>query len=103
MTKKFPKIILVFSNNAITSNVMGIFSGNKKQWKADKIAFLIIYTFVYFKENVFPKYALIFQILQKFGNFCLFWEGAGGEGGGFLELFLSNVVRMGSFMGFSKN
>ena len=48
--------------NAITSKVFGIFLWNKKQWKADKIVFLIIYTFIYFKENVFPKYALIFQI-----------------------------------------
>ena len=40
----------------------------------------MIYTFVYFKENVFPKYALIFQILQKFGNFPHFL-------GGFLEFF----------------
>ena len=48
---------------------MGIFLWNKKQWKDDKIAFLLIYTFIYFKENVFPKYALIFQTLKKFGNF----------------------------------
>ena len=34
----------------------------------------MIYTFIYFKENVFPKYALIFQILRKFGNFCHFRE-----------------------------
>ena len=80
MTKKLPKIIFVFSNNAITSKVFGIFLWNKKQWKADKIVFLIIYTFIYFKENVFPKYALIFQILRKFGNFHHF-------GGFFLNYF----------------
>ena len=37
------------------------------------MVFLIIYTFIYFKENVFSKYALIFQILRKFGNFRHFW------------------------------
>ena len=74
LTKKLPKIIFVFSNNAITSKVFGIFLWNKKQWKADKIVFLIIYTFIYFKENVFPKYALIFQILWKFDNFHHFWR-----------------------------
>ena len=34
----------------------------------------MIYTFVYFKKNFFPKHALIFQTLQKFGNFCHFRE-----------------------------
>ena len=80
LTKKLSKIIFVFSNNAITSKVFRIFLWNKKKWKVDKIVFLIIYTFVYFKENVFPKYALIFQILQKFGNFRHF-------GGVFLNYF----------------
>ena len=74
LTEKLPKIVSAFSNNAITSKVFGIFLWNKKQWKADKIVFLMIYTFVYFKENVFPKYALIFQTLRKFGNFCHFGE-----------------------------
>ena len=73
MTEKLPKIIFAFSNNAITSKVMGIFLWNKKQSKADKIVFLI-------KENVFPKYALILQILRKFGNFRHIW-------GGFLNFF----------------
>ena len=54
---------------------MRIFLWNKKQWKAEKIVFLIIYTLIYFKEIVFPKYALIFQILRKFGNFRHFWVG----------------------------
>ena len=44
----------------------------KKQWQADKIVFLMVNTFIYFTENVFPKYALIFQIFQKFGNFLYF-------------------------------
>ena len=35
---------------------------------------LMIYTFIYFTENVFPKYALIFQIFQKFGSFHHFWR-----------------------------
>ena len=34
----------------------------------------MIYTFIYFKENVFLKYALIFQTLQKFSKFCHFGE-----------------------------
>ena len=34
----------------------------------------MIYTSTYFKENVFPKYALIFQTLWKFGNFHYFRE-----------------------------
>ena len=58
---------------------MGIFLWNKKQWKADKykIVFLIIYTFIYFKENVFPKYALysklnIPNITVKWGDLDLF-------------------------------
>ena len=55
----------------------------------------MIYTFVYFKENVFPKYALIFQTLQKFGNFHHFREVS--------SIFLSNLVRMDSFIGFSEN
>ena len=33
----------------------------------------MINTFIYFTENVFPKYALIFQIFQKFGNFLYFF------------------------------
>ena len=78
LKKKLLKTIYVylffaFSNNAITSKVMGIFLWNKKQSKADKIVFLI-------KENVFPKYALILQILRKFGNFRHIW-------GGFLNFF----------------
>ena len=40
----------------------------------------MIYTFIYFKENVFPKYALIFQTLRKFANFLSFQ-------GGFLHFF----------------
>ena len=84
-------MLYAVTNNAITSEANSIFSWNKKQWKPNKIVFLMIYTFVYFKENVFPKYALIFQILQKFCSFHLSW------------IFLSNVVRMGSFMGFWKN
>ena len=42
--------------------------------KTKKIIFLKFYTFVYFKENVFPKYVLLFQTLRKFGNFCHFRE-----------------------------
>ena len=80
MTKNLPEIIFVLSNNAITSKVFRIFLWNKKRWKTDKIVFLIIYTFIYFTENVSPKYALIFQILRKFGNFR-------NLGGVFLKLF----------------
>ena len=81
MTENLPiNAIYAVTNNAITSEANSIFSWNKKQWKPNKIVFLMIYTFVYFKENVFPKYALIFQILQKFGNFPHFL-------GGFLEFF----------------
>ena len=60
-------------------------------------------------ENVFPKYALIFQILQKFGNFHLFFDEGGGEGrereGWVSSIFLhiSCVVAMGSCIGFSNN
>ena len=75
MTENLPiNAIYAVTNNAITSEANSIFSWNKKQWKPNKIVFLMIYTFVYFKENVFPKYALIFQTLQKFGNFCHFRE-----------------------------
>ena len=51
--------------NAITSQKQRVYSHgwNKKQGKANKIVFLMIYTFVYLMENVFPKYALIFQTL----------------------------------------
>ena len=34
----------------------------------------MIYYFIYFKENVIPKYALMFQTLRKFGNFHRFRE-----------------------------
>ena len=76
--KKWPKICqwitYASTNNAVTSEVYIIFSWKKKkkQWQADKIAFLMINTFIYFTENVFPKYALTFQIFQKFGNFLHF-------------------------------
>ena len=97
--KKWPKIcqsrLYTVTNNTITSEANSIFSWNKKQWKPNKIVFLMIYTFIYFKENVFPKYALIFQTLRKFGNFCHFGE--------VFFNFLSNVVRMDSSIGFSKN
>ena len=43
-----------FTNNAITSEIHRIFSWNKKQWKTDKIALLMIHSFIYFTENVFP-------------------------------------------------
>ena len=39
----------------------------------------MIYPFIYFKKNVLPKYALIFQTLQKFGNLSF--------QGGFLNFF----------------
>ena len=55
----------------------------------------MIYTFIYSKENVFPKYAFIFQTLQKFDIFVIL--------GRFSSMFLSNVVRMDSSVGFSKN
>ena len=98
--KNWPKIcrsiLYAITNNAIISGANSIFSGNKKQWKPNKIVFLMMYTFIYFKENVFPKYALIFQTLRKFGNFCHLREV-------FFNFFLSNVVRMESSIGFSKN
>ena len=97
--KKWPKIcrsmLYTVTNNAITSEANSIFSWNKKQWKPNKIVFLMIYTFVYFKENVFPKYALIFQTLRKFGNFCHF-----------REVFFNFFVYCGRVdysIGFSKN
>ena len=34
----------------------------------------MVYTFINFNEVVFPKYALIFQTLRKFGNFWHFRE-----------------------------
>ena len=75
--KNWPKIcwsmLHAVTNNAITLDANSIFSWNKKQWKPDKTVFLMI-TFIYFQENVFSKYVLIFRILQKFGNFCHFRE-----------------------------
>ena len=55
----------------------------------------MIYTFVYFKENVFPKYALIFQTLRKFGNFCHFRE--------VFFNFLSTVVEWTTLLVFRTN
>ena len=52
----------------------------------------MIYTFIYFKKNVLPKYALIFQTLQKFGN-CHFRD---------ILFFWSNVVRMDSSIVFQR-
>ena len=76
--KKWTKIcrwmIYAVSNNPITSKVYRIFLWNKKQWNADK-------------ENLFPKYALIFQIFQKYDNFLQIWV--------FFN-FWSNVARMDS-------
>ena len=65
-------MLYAVTNNSITSEANSIFSSDKKQWKPNKIVFLMIYTFIFLTENVFPKYALIFQTLQKFGNFCHF-------------------------------
>ena len=72
-------MIYAVTKNAITSEVYRIFSMNKKQWKADKIVFLMIHNFIYFTENTFPKYVVLFQILRKLGNFRHF--------GGFTSLF----------------
>ena len=75
MTENLPiNAIYAVTNNAITSEASSIFSWNKKQWKPNKMVFLMIYYFIYFKENVFPKYALIFRTLRKFGNFHRFRE-----------------------------
>ena len=97
--KKWPKILqsmlYAVTNNAITSEANSIFSWYKKQWKPNKIVFLMVFIFIYFKENVFPKYALIFQTLQKFGNFCHF-----------REVFFNFFVYCGRVdysIGFSKN
>ena len=73
MTEKLPKIVSAFSNNAITSKVFRIFLWNKKQWKADKVALKLIYTFVYFMYLYSPNFASIFQISLKCGHFGRFW------------------------------
>ena len=52
----------------------------------------MIYTFVYIL--VFPKYALIFQTLQEFGNFCHFRE--------VFFNFLSTVVEWTSLLVFQR-
>ena len=70
--KNWPKNcqkLFVFSNNAITSKVFGIFLWNKKQWKADKITLKLIYTFIYFMYLFSPNFASIFQMPLKFGHF----------------------------------
>ena len=83
---------LTENNNPITLEANSIFSWNKKQWKPNKIVFIMIYTFVYIL--VFPKYALIFQTLQEFGNFCHFRE--------VFFNFLSTVVEWTSLLVFQR-
>ena len=76
------------TNNAITSEVNKIFSWSKKQWEADKIVFLMMYRKI-FSQNM-PWYSKYYRNLV----ICvILW--------GFLQFFC--LVRMGSFIGFSKN
>ena len=96
LTKKLPKIVSAFSNNAITSKVFRKFLWNKKQWKADKVALKLIYTFTYFMYLLSPNLALIFLSLKfgHFGRFLVF---------PFVPLaFLPNVARLDCFMVFFK-
>ena len=41
----------------------------KKEWKADKMVFLLMYAWIYFVEKVYPKFVRRFQALQKFDHF----------------------------------
>ena len=71
LTKKLLQNISAFSNNAITSKVFRISLCNKKQWKSDKFFFLLIYSFIYFRQILIPKCASIIQI---FKNFCYVYQ-----------------------------
>ena len=72
MTEKLPKIVSAFSNNAITSKVFGIFLWNKKQWKTDKFALKLMYTFICFMYLLSPNSASRSQMSLKFGHFGRF-------------------------------
>ena len=61
LTEKLLQNIFAFSNNAITSKVFRIFLCNKKQWKSNKFFFLLIYSFIYFRQTLIPKCASIIQ------------------------------------------
>ena len=71
LTEKLLQNISAFSNNAITSKVFRIFLCNTKQWKSDKFSFLLIYSFIYFRQILTPKCASIIQI---FKNFCYVYQ-----------------------------
>ena len=92
MTEKLPKIVSAFSNNAITSKVFGIFLWNKKQWKADKVALRLIYTFIYFLNLFSSNFASIFQISLKFGQVGHFLV--------FPSFFFAKCCETGLFYGF---
>ena len=80
INQKFDQeMISSISNNVINSELYKNFLWNKKQWKADKIVFLLIYTFIiYFGQLVIPIFTSIFQILRKFGyiyqNILIKWQ-----------------------------
>ena len=97
-------MIYAATNNAIKEYSYEI----KNSETPDKIVFLMINTSIllyiyiyiyiytiYFKKNVFSKFALIFQIFQYLVIFVIL-------GGRVFVTFLCIVVRMSSFTGFSK-
>ena len=61
LTEKLLQNIFAFSTNAITSKVFIIFLCNKRQWKSNKFFFLLIYSFIYFRQTLIPKCASIIQ------------------------------------------
>ena len=75
-------IIYALTNNAITSEVYKIFLWNRKRWQVDKIACLMIYTFIYFIIYIYIYiyiyilyYILYFYVLSViFIIFCSFLQ-----------------------------